>query len=213
MKCVECGTQIAELAPLCVRCGAPVAGSRSVAADPATGGLSGGLVAAAARDAGLPPARVRRGQPYYLVCLVFSVILYVIGAVGLIRTSLDSRPHTAMGWILIASSVGVFVSLVLVETGRNQFRNRQLAWGLVPILSAGFLAFVPFLWLALMRRQARDWKVLGVYLAGTDALVYIIVANFYNRAAWSATYVLMACLALLAAAQAVVAFRPDRPAR
>jgi hypothetical protein len=151
---------------------------------------------------------MRRSRPYFLICLGFSTILFLIGVVGLIKSSLGSRPHTAMGWVLILSGVGVFGSLILVEAAQAQYSDRQVGWGLVPILSVGYLAFVPFLWLALIRRRAQNWVVCAAYLAAALFLVYVTVVNFYNSAAWGATYVLMACLALIAAAHAVVAFRP-----
>jgi len=78
----------------------------------------------------------------------------------------------------------------------------------VPILSVGYLAFVPFLWLALIRRRAEDWVVCAAYLAAALFLMYVTVVNFHNSAAWAAGYVLMACLALIAAAHTVVEFRP-----
>lgn len=196
MRCVECGAETAEAAQRCARCGAPPAGPGDC------------LAAAAAGDAWPASAWMRRGQRYFLISLVFFLILYLIGVVGLLKTSLDSGPHTAMGWILILSVAGVFLSLVLIEAGRNQFRARQLGWGLVPMLSLGFLAFAPFLWLALIRRRARHWMMFAAYLAAVVVVVYVVVANYYNSAAWNATYVMITCLVVIAAAQAVVAFRP-----
>lgn len=199
MRCVECGSETAEAAQRCARCGAPPARPMPVAAGPA---------AAAAGDAWPTSAWMRHGQRYFLISLIFFLILYLIGVVGLLKTSLDSGPHTAMGWVLILSVAGVFLSLVLVEASRNQFRARQLGWGLVPILSLGLLAFVPFLWLALIRHRARHWMVFAAYLAAVVVVVYVVVANYYNSAAWSATYVMIACLVVIAATQAVVAFSP-----
>jgi hypothetical protein len=151
---------------------------------------------------------MRRGQRYFFISLIFFLILYMIGVVGLLKTSLDSGPHTATGWVFILSVAGVFVSLVFVEAARNQFRARQLWWGLMPILSLGLLAFLPFLWLALIRRRARHWLVFAAYLAAVVVVGYVVVANYYNSAAWSALYVMLACLVVIAAAQAVVVFRP-----
>src|SRR6266516_5490383 len=41
---------------------------------------------------------------------------------------------------------------------------RQLAWASVPVWSVGFLAFAPFLRLAVARRRKRDWAVFAGYL-------------------------------------------------
>jgi len=49
-------------------------------------------------------------------------------------------------------------------------RVRQVAWALVPLLSPGLFAFVPFVRLALARRRARDWVVCGAYLAVEAAM-------------------------------------------
>lgn len=166
------------------------------------------LATAAAGDVRPASAWMRRGQRSFLGSLIFFLILYLIGVVGLLKTSLHSGPHTVMGWTLILSVAGLFLSLVLVEAARNQFHARQLGWGLVPMLSLGFLAFVPFLWLALIHRRARHWMVFAAYLAAVVAVVYVVVANYYNSAAWNALYVMLACLVVIAAAQAVVAFRP-----
>jgi hypothetical protein len=43
-------------------------------------------------------------------------------------------------------------------------RFRQLAWASVPLWSFGFLAFAPFLYVAVIRRRIRDWTVFAVYL-------------------------------------------------
>jgi hypothetical protein len=46
-----------------------------------------------------------------------------------------------------------------VPGGRG--RGSQLAWALVPLLTLGMLAFVPFVRLALARRRPVDWVVCG----------------------------------------------------
>jgi hypothetical protein len=46
----------------------------------------------------------------------------------------------------------------------------------VPVLSLSFLAFVPFLWPAVIHREIRDWAVVAAYLiavAAEIALVYV----------------------------------------
>jgi len=40
-------------------------------------------------------------------------------------------------------------------------RVRQVAWALVPLLSPGLFAFVPFVRLALARRRADAWPRIG----------------------------------------------------
>lgn len=42
-------------------------------------------------------------------------------------------------------------------------RVRQTVWALVPVVSLTTLAWVPFLWLALIRRRSRGWEVFGAY--------------------------------------------------
>jgi hypothetical protein len=90
-----------------------------------------------------------------------------------------------------------------LEAARGQFRVRQLVWGLVPLLSWTFLAFVPFLWLALVRRRTREWAVFAVYLAAETTM---LVISFVVAA--GAGYELVAGLLLIAPVHAVLAFSP-----
>jgi hypothetical protein len=46
-------------------------------------------------------------------------------------------------------------------------RVRQFAWASVPVWSLGFLAFVPFLRLALARRTPKSWGVFAAYFAAS----------------------------------------------
>src|SRR5262249_14121401 len=106
-----------------------------------------------------------RGQPFYMICLVFFVALYTIGWVGFQRTQ-GSELHHPMEWGIDLGVGGTLLSLALFEAARGRFGVRQPAWALVPLLSLTFLAFAPFLWVALSRRRARDWAVLAARAAG-----------------------------------------------
>src|SRR5262245_59803536 len=80
MQCAECGVQSADVTQLCVQCGAPVAGQRSVPAEPATATVRASLPGTAAGPAGqtapepyvpgrgdkvpAPIRRTRRGYSY-----------------------------------------------------------------------------------------------------------------------------------------------------
>src|SRR5690242_6995215 len=95
VTCVECGQETAGAAQRCARCGAPAAGPGDR------------LTAAPAGDAWSSSAWMRRGHRYFFISLTFFLILYMIGVVGLLKTSLDSGPHTATGWVFILSVAGV----------------------------------------------------------------------------------------------------------
>jgi hypothetical protein len=114
-------------------------------------------------DAARPLAWIRRGQRYFMISLIFFLILFLIAVVGFNQTA-QSGLHHPLEWIIQLSVGGALLSVVLFEVARNQFRVRQLVWGLVPVLSVGVLVFAPFLWLALVRRRARDWAVFAGYL-------------------------------------------------
>jgi hypothetical protein len=70
------------------------------------------------------------------------------------------------------------------------------------------LVFVPFLWLALVHRHARDWVVLAVYLAAEATLVHIISAGLHPSGAYGDGSVIAACLLVIAPVHAWVAFSP-----
>jgi DivIVA domain-containing protein len=98
IRCAECGTLAAEVAQLCARCGAPVSGQRSAAANPSASGPRGVETApAAARDAWSPPAWMRHGQRYFLISLAFFLLLYVIGVAGLNATPQHTGLHHTTG--------------------------------------------------------------------------------------------------------------------
>ena len=54
-------------------------------------------------------------------------------------------------------------------------RYRQLCWASVLVFSLGFLAFVPFFYLAVIRRQKWDWAVFAAYLAAVAVLITYFV--------------------------------------
>ncbi len=83
--------------------------------------------------------------------------------------------------VIQVSVAGTLVSLVLLEIARKQFRIRQVVWALVPILPLGRLAFLPFLWLALIRRQGRDWLVFAAYLAAVVTVAGLDGSRDHNR--------------------------------
>ncbi len=207
VKCVECGAKSAEVAQLCGQCGAPAVGALLVAAGPAAAGPANCLVATPAVDAGPPPAWIRRGQPYFMISLIFFLGLYMISVVGFNRTQ-GSGLHHLMEWLILLSVGGALLSLVLFEAARSQFRVRQPVWALVPILSLGFLAFVPFLWLALIRRQARDWAVFAAYTAAVATATVISILGTQGAPAALGFLEIAAGLMVIAPVHAVVAFSP-----
>lgn len=134
MKCVECGAEVTEFAELCGVCGAPPIGPRPVPAGPGAA-VPGDRRARAARDVVFPPAWIRRGQPYYMISLIFFLALYVIGWFGFLRTEAPgSGLHHPMEWAIGLGVGGALLSLALFEAARGQFRARQLVWALVPLL-------------------------------------------------------------------------------
>jgi hypothetical protein len=211
MKCPECGAQTADVTQFCVVCEAPL-----VTANPVAGGPGDHVqtVPALAKGAGEPPARARRDQRYLIISLVFCLFLYMIGVIGLNETPQHRGLHATTGWITVVGLAGALLSMVLLESARGQFRARQLGWASAPILSLGLLAFMPFLWLALIRRRPRDWVVFAAYLAAGSALAAFAVtyalAGHYDQGgtAWTDGVVTLAALMVIAPAHALVAFSP-----
>ena len=81
-------------------------------------------------------------------------------------------------------------------------RLRQLGWASVPLWSFGFLAYAPFLYLAVIRRRVRDWAVFAAYLA---ALVILVVTAGSKGTPGGGLFLL---LMGVAAVHALIAFRP-----
>jgi hypothetical protein len=93
---------------------------------------------------------------------------------------------------------------VAVRSGRL----RQLAWASVPVWSFGFLAFAPFLYLAVIRRRIRDWAVFAVYLTvATLFLIYFAGPSARGTAAAGGLVVLFMGIA---AVHAFIVLRPGR---
>lgn len=210
MRCAECRAKTAEATGFCSSCGAPAVCQRSALANPPTTGADDDARTdlALPRDTWPPIAWIRRGRGYFLAVLVFCLGVYMFGVVGVNKTTQGSGLHRLMLPAAVLGLAGALLSLVLVEAVRNQFRPRQVVWALVPIVSEGFLAFVPFVWLALIRRRAREWVVSGVYLAAASAQLYLYVVGYPGSPAWSNAYVIMAGLMVIAPVHAVLAFSP-----
>jgi hypothetical protein len=139
-----------------------------------------------------------------MISLIFFLILYLIAVAGFNET-VQSGLHHPMEWIIQLSVGGALLSVVLVEAARSQFRVRQLVWGLVPVLSIGLLAFAPFLWLALVRRRARDWAVFACYLA---AIATAMVLTYRQGAALEISSEIAAGVMVIGSLHAVLAFSP-----
>jgi hypothetical protein len=69
-------------------------------------------------------------------------------------------------------------------------------------------AFVPFLWLALIRRRVTDWVVFAAYLAAAAAELYFNLAGLSDSAVQSTGFVIETGLVVIAPVHAVVAFSP-----
>jgi hypothetical protein len=136
------------------------------------------------------------------------LFVYIIGVAGLATTRQRSALHVATGWLIVIGLAGALVSVVCIETARNQFCARQLKWASVPLLSVGILAFVPFARLALIRRRARDWMVFAAYLAAVAAEAAFVVYAYEDVAAEKSFSVIVAGLVVIAPAHALLAFSP-----
>jgi hypothetical protein len=101
----------------------------------------------------------------------------------------------------------------LIAPGQRRRRVRQVAWALVPIVSLTFLAWWPFLVLALIRRWARDWAVFAAYLAAVVAEIVLFTLGVQGilpttNAVIITVYALVLLVAITAAVHTLVAFRP-----
>lgn len=88
-------------------------------------------------------------------------------------------------------------------------RVRQLAWASVPVWSLGWLAFVPFLRLAIARRQARDWAVFGSYLVASVVEIVTFGASTPDSAAANFAGAVMIALMGVGAVHTLVSYRPS----
>jgi hypothetical protein len=91
--------------------------------------------------------------------------------------------------------------------GSGRSRARQLLLSLVPVVSLGFLAFVPFLYIALVRRRRRDWLVCAGYVSAVIVMV-ILVSVAGSGSATDLAGGLILLLMGLGATHSFVALRP-----
>jgi len=207
MRCVECGAQTGEVANFCARCGAPVTRQASVSLDPAAGGPAHHLETAPgpAKGAGPWPAWVRWVCLIFLIC---SLILFTIGVAGVEATAPGTGLHAMMVSVSWLSIFGALLFLALFERARYQFAKAQLGWAMVPLMSLGFLACVPFMWLAFGRRRAQDWVVSAVYLAATATVIVALSSVPADVSITGLPGVTMIVLLVVAPVHTVLAFSP-----
>lgn len=93
---------------------------------------------------------------------------------------------------------------------RGGKRLRQFGWASVPVWSIGFLAFAPFLRLAIGRRRNRDWAIFAGYLLAVVAeIVVLSVAGHHDpEVTLAGGYVLL--LMGVAAVHTAIAFGGDQ---
>ncbi len=80
----------------------------------------------------------------------------------------------------------------------------------MPLLSLSLFAFAPFLWIALIRRQARAWAVLAAYAAAVvlEVVLISISAGKTGSVASDIARAMLWPLVVTATVHALVAFRP-----
>jgi hypothetical protein len=197
---------MAEETQSCAQCNAPVSG-QPVAVRPSAGRPDDHLeIAQGPAKAAKPwPSAVRW---FFLICLILCLILFTIGQVGVVRTAQGTELHDAMVGVSWLSIFGAVLFLVLFECARKQFANAQLGWAIVPPLSFGLLASGPFLWLALVRRQIRDWIVFAVYLVATITVIAALSSVPSNTSITGLPAVTLSLLLVIAPVHAVLAFSP-----
>ena len=87
---------------------------------------------------------------------------------------------------------------------------RPVLWAAVPVVSIGFLSFVPSLALAIIQRRGRDWAVFAAFLAATIGMIVALGATNSNSNAGAGVGGFIVALAGCAAVHAAIAFRPSR---
>jgi hypothetical protein len=113
-----------------------------------------------------------------------------------------------LGWAIATGVALALMSLILLVRGVSPRSPQQATWAFVSVLSLSFLAFAPFLWLAVIRQRARDWAVLAVYLAAVAAEIALVSVGYQGSTAWSISYAMIPLVAGTAAIHALVAYRP-----
>jgi hypothetical protein len=87
-------------------------------------------------------------------------------------------------------------------------RTRQILLSLIPLLSVGLLAFVPFLYLALVRRRRKDWLVCAGYVLADIAA--LALASSTSHSTGDAIFgTLLLLLIGGGTVHSLVALRPD----
>jgi hypothetical protein len=94
------------------------------------------------------------------------------------------------------------------EAKRGVLRARQILLSLVPFCSAGLLTFVPFLYIALVRRRRQDWITFVSYFAAVVALMFLISLTTAKGAAGDIVAVLLFALIGAGTTHSLVALRP-----
>jgi len=102
---------------------------------------------------------------------------------------------------------------------RGPRKRHRIAWAAVPVWSAGILAFVPFLRLALTRRRPADWWISAAYFSASAGLIAAVQVTATDRTASGVVGGLAILIMGVAAVHAYVAFgslaelawQPDLP--
>jgi hypothetical protein len=176
-----------------------VAGQRPAAVSPAASGQSFYLAT--------PPVWARRGRPYFLICFSFCLVLFSAGAAATDKAPAYTWLSPDLGHAIPLSVVGGLVSLALFAVSIGPVSDRQLGWAAFP-LAVSFLSFLPFWWLAIIRRRARDWVVFAVYLAAATTGLALAFAGSDGSTAGSISGAVIILVTGIASVHALVAFRP-----
>lgn len=86
-------------------------------------------------------------------------------------------------------------------------RGRQILLSLIPLFSGGIFAFVPFLYLALVRRQRRDWLICAGYVVAV-IITGVAFTALPHKAGQNFAGALAALLTGVATVHSFVALRP-----
>jgi DNA uptake protein ComE-like DNA-binding protein len=89
-------------------------------------------------------------------------------------------------------------------------RATQILLALLPVISAGLLSFVPFLYMAMTRHRRRDWQVFAAYVL---AIAFIIAMISASEPGVSTTMAggLLTLLIGVSATHSFIALQPPRP--
>ena len=142
-----------------------------------------------------------------LACLILSLIIFTIGQIGAVYTTRQSRLNTMMIGISWLAVFGALAFLILFECTRSRFTRAQW-WAVVPVASFAFLAFAPFLWLALVRRRVWDWVVCAIYLAGSVTVTIAFSRIPSNISITGRPSLIWSLLMVIAPVHALLAFSP-----